>query len=521
MIYALCAAGIGGVALSLAFRPTPIDWVAWIAFVPALYCVDRANTARLAASCGCVFGFCFFLFDTGWVYFTLTAHGKFNPALACFLLTAMTAALALAPGCFAVVVWALKQRGVNPAASAPFLWVSQEYLRGELFGGFPWDLCGYSQAARLPLLQIADITGVYGVSFLVIAVNGALWEMTRAAASRRAPDRRLIAGAAALVALTLLYGHDRLAAFPPQSDRGGPCRVGLLQGNIPQEIKWNNKTRDYTFETFERLGADAVRDGARLLLWPETAIPVVLFPGSAGWKRTGDVSQRLGVPMLVGAPFEIRRAGVSSYVNSALLFDGNSVRFRYDKIHLVPFGEYMPLSNILPLGPGIAAREADYTPGKDMTVMTWDGCPPFSVLICYEAIFPELARMAVNKGARLLMNITNDGWFGDTAAPYQHLRMAKLRSVENRVQTLRCANTGISASFDPAGRITHSIPLHAEGFFTVNVEKRSAGSTCYTRFGDVFALMCALITLLMGVTALRDGRGYGGGPRLAWGRRPR
>jgi apolipoprotein N-acyltransferase len=137
--------------------------------------------------------------------------------------------------------------------------------------------------------------------------------------------------------------------------------------------------------------------------------------------------------MLIGAPSLRLVQGATSYYNSAFLVDGPSLRFRYDKIHLVPFGEYMPWTWLLPLGPGIAAREADFTPGETMTVMSVDECPPFSVLICYEAIFPELSRLALKNGAKLLINITNDGWFGATAAPYQHLAMARVRSIENRV----------------------------------------------------------------------------------------
>jgi apolipoprotein N-acyltransferase len=501
MIPRLAAAGLGGAVLSLAFRPHPFDCVAWLAFIPLFHAVDRAGRPGIAVAYGTIFGFCFFLFDTGWVYFTLTAHGKFTPVLACLLLAAMTAILAALPGCFALIVWALKQRGLGVAVSAPIVWTAMEYLRSILFGGFPWDLCGYSQAGRLALIQIADITGVYGVSFLVVSVNAALWELSEALRANRPPNWRLAGCIAGFLGISVVYGFDRLAAFPPNSVQAGACKVGLLQADIPQEIKWDQQTRDYTFHTFEQLGLQAVEDGAALLLWPETAIPTVLTPGSTGWKRTGTISQRLGIPMLVGAPFEITQGNASSYFNAALLFDGTSVRFRYDKIHLVPFGEYMPLSHILPLGPGIAAREADYTPGKDMTVMTSGGCPPFSVLICYEAIFPELARMAVNKGARLLMNITNDGWFGKTAAPYQHLRMARLRSVENRVQLLRCANTGISAAFDPAGRIKNSIPLNTRGHFTVNVAENSTTRTLYTRFGDLFALSCALMTVIMAINA--------------------
>lgn len=494
MIRCLIAAGLGGVALSLAFRPCPVDWAAWFAFVPLFHALDRAERPGLAAAYGILFGFCFFLCDTGWVYFTMTTHGKFNPASACLLLAAMTGLLAVLPGFFALIVWGIIQRGVSLTVSAAIVWTAMEFLRATLFGGFPWDLCGYSQSGRLILIQIADITGVYGLSFLVVSVNAAFYEMWDAFRSTRRPNWVLVAAVAGLLGITTLYGLDRLSSYSPSHVKAPGAKAGLLQANIPQELKWDQQARDYTFSAFEELGAEAVQDDASLLLWPETAVPTALHPGSPAWIRVGAVSQRLGVPMLVGAPFAVTEKSKTSYFNAALLFDGPSVRFRYDKIHLVPFGEYMPLSHILPLGPGIAARDADYTPGKEMTVMQLAGFPPFSVLICYEAIFPELAREAVIRGARALINLTNDGWFGRTAAPYQHLRMAKLRSVENRVPLLRCANTGVSAAFDPAGRMTHSIPLNTRGFFTARVGAESSAVSFYTRYGDVFALLCMVAT---------------------------
>ncbi len=211
--------------------------------------------------------------------------------------------------------------------------------------------------------------------------------------------------------------------------------------------------------------------------------------------------------MLIGAPSEKMVGKEIHYYNSALLVDGTHVRERYDKIHLVPFGEYMPLSWLLPLGPGIAAREADYSAGDTMTVMSLPHCPRFSVLICYEAIFPELARLAVNKGAEMLLNITNDGWFGRSGAPYQHLAMAGMRSVENRVWLVRAANTGISAAFDPTGRMVRQIPLDKQGFFIVRVSAHTGAETFYSRFGDVFAWVCVLICVVLGVFTLRGRRG--------------
>ncbi len=260
----------------------------------------------------------------------------------------------------------------------------------------------------------------------------------------------------------------RLKEFPaPQSDAAG-FKAGILQGNIPQEVKWEEAARKHTFATYEKLGREAVKEGAKLLIWPETSAPVVFGSGDDDWLVPGLISERLGVPMLVGAPSARLLHGEVAYYNSAFLVDANMLRFRYDKMHLVPFGEYMPFSSVLPLGPGIATREADYSAGGAMTVMRSKQGPRFSVLICYEAIFPELARTAVGNGARLLVNITNDGWFGETGAPYQHLAMAGFRGVENRVWVLRAANTGVSAAFDPRGENGQVNPTSKGGVFHCN-----------------------------------------------------
>jgi len=358
----------------------------------------------------------------------------------------------------------------------------------------------------LAVIQLADVTGIYGVSFLIVLVNAAFWETARSLMDRESLPVGTICAAAAAVVLTLSYGSWRLSEFPLDNEGNGGFRIGILQGNIAQEIKWEQQAREHTFQTYERLGREAVRNGARFLVWPETSVPVVFGDRDADWQRPGVISHALGVPMLVGAPAAEVVSNAIHYYNSAFLVDDGVLRERYDKIHLVPFGEYMPLSWLLPLGPGIAAREADYSPGTQMKVMQMDSGPRFSVLICYEAIFPELSRAALNNGADLLINITNDGWFGATAAPYQHFAMARVRSVENRVWLVRCANTGISAVFDPAGRVVSEIPLEKEGAVTVRIPGKVAAGSLYSHLGDVFALSCLGIGSFLGVAGVDLGK---------------
>lgn len=551
----LLSALAGGLLLSLAFPSFGFDLLAWVAFIPLFWSLSLVSRPNRAFLCGTVFGLGFFLVDLNWIYGALVTHGHFAPVAAVVVFLAMIAFLSLYPGGFTYIVALFASKGISPAYVAPFVWVVQEYARSTLFTGFPWDLVGYSQASRLTLLQVADVTGVYGISFLILLANATLWESIR---SQFMPNRfglrsiitlplpppvegggsqslspggrgkgeggfktgpgvpilnvrqgrlgpipwKLIAASVLAFALILSYGQVRIKQFSSTDNHPGGCAIGVLQGNIPQEVKWEGASREETFATYEKLGRKAVEQGAGLLIWPETSAPVVFGSGDRAWMRPGLISDKLGVPMLVGAPFQTTADGASNYYNSAFLVDSGMLRFRYDKIHLVPFGEYMPWSWLLPLGPGIAAREADYAAGEKMTLMRCRNCPPFSVLICYEAIFPELARVAVRNGARLLVNITNDGWFGATAAPHQHLAMAGLRSVENRVWLLRSANTGISAAFDPSGRMVRSLPLQHEGLFTVTVSEPNFPRSFYSRFGDVFAWGCVGVIVLLGISVV-------------------
>ncbi len=203
--------------------------------------------------------------------------------------------------------------------------------------------------------------------------------------------------------------------------------------------------------------------------------------------RDSHFKGKLKVPMLIGAPYETHTHDNVNFFNSAFLVENGELTERYDKIHLVPFGEYMPLSWMLPLGPGLAAREADYSAGSAVTIMKPGRFPPFGVLICYEAIFPDIARSAVLSGAEALVNITNDGWFGNSAAPYQHLVMAGFRAIENRVWLFRAANTGVSAVYDRAGRLVASLPLMEQGALVRRIPARPQAGSFYTRYGDIFA----------------------------------
>ncbi len=498
LIGSLLAAVGTGLLLAMAFPRTGLDALAWVCLVPLLWVLHRSSGPSRAAFVAWVCGVVFFAVDVRWISQTLSTHGHFSWFVAAVLFLLLVSFLALYFAAFGYFFVAFAAKGWGSAVFAPFLWVALEFLRTHLLTGFPWDLLGYSQAGRLSVMQVADITGVYGVSWLVVLVNVALWEVVECLAARTRP--RLIIPSCALVsvAIVLGYGHMRLGTYPAAQDASHTPKIAVLQGNIPQDEKWKPEARQTTFQRYEQLAQQARRQGAQLLVWPETSVPVLFGSPDPDQMRPREISLKLGLPMVIGAPSILPVDGRPRYYNSAFLVDGLSLQSEYHKIHLVPFGEYTPLTWLVGWSRGlIATRHANYSSGDRVTVMQAGDLPRFSVQICYEAIFPELARQALQNGAQMLINITNDGWFGDSAAPYQHLNMARVRAVENRVWLIRAANTGISAFIDPAGRITRVVALNTQGFLVAGVPYEGPVGGLYSRCGDLFAWACVVVCITL------------------------
>src|SRR5206468_453972 len=325
---------------------------------------------------------------------------------------------------------------------------------------------------------------VYGVSLVIVAVNAAL-------AGCLVLSRRSALGGVALAGVvlggTLVFGIWRLGA--PLSS--GEATVAVMQPSIEQPLKFEPghaaKTVGIYFSLTQRAGAQR----PDLIVWPETALPTVLRRDTEMLRALGSLSSSLGVPLLVGS-IDADGAPVPRLRNSAFLVTERGIAGRYDKIHLVPFGEFVPLSGMIGFVRGWAEFIADLEPGSKTSV--FPGPPaPFGVVICYEGIFPELVRDFVKGGARLIVNMTNDGWFGRTSGPWQHLAMYPFRAVEHRVTVVRAANTGVSAFIAPTGQIVRRISLFERSTMTERVFLRS-GETVYTRFGDWLAYLALCVT---------------------------
>jgi apolipoprotein N-acyltransferase len=472
---------LSGGALALAFPRFDFSLLAWIALVPVLTVAVRERP-RAALGWGWLAGTSFFLALLRWLDFTFRTYSAIPWPLTWLPIAALAGYCGLYTGLVTLgMAWLSRRRGEGVAlALAPALWIGGEWIRGWLMGGFPWGLLGYSQYGWLPVIQIAELTGVWGVSFVVVAVNAAvagLFMLSRRSALLGA------VGAGGLLVAVLAFGWWRLVAPPPPTE----AALALVQPSIDQPLKWSPGHADATLRTYLALTQEAGRHRPDLIVWPETAAPTVLRQDAGLQQVLEKISVETGAAILVGS-IDVSDSPPPRYYNSAFLLDGRAIVGRYDKIQLVPFGEYVPLSGLIGFVRSWAEFIAELEPGSGPVVLS--GPPgPFGVIICYEGVFPGLVRAFVRGGALFMVNMTNDAWFGRTSGPLQHLAMYPLRAVEHRVAIARVANTGVSAFIAPSGRIDERLGLFERGILRRAVPLRR-GQTVYTRLGDWLVWVC-------------------------------
>jgi apolipoprotein N-acyltransferase len=376
--------------------------------------------------------------------------------------------------------------------------VATEFFRGIAFGGFPWVPLGNSQVTVLPVAQLASVLGVYGVSALVAYVNAAIaYAMVTTGRTRTAA----IASAAAVLIAVGAWGTMRIA--DGALTRGGnTIRVGLIQGNVPQEEKWKADEARRIFTTYLAMTRDAVRRGAQYVIWPESSTPFMFEEDPVGQAAVRALAREVHVPILFGSDQE--EHGVDGSVrlyNAAFLVspEGRTAAV-YRKIHLVPWGEFIPMKRLLFFVSPLVDSFTDFSPGTAM-VMLPIGSHLSSTAICYEVVFPSLMRQAVTGGSELLSTITNDAWYGESSAPYQHFAMASMRAIEEGRYMARAANTGISGVVDPYGRIVEQSAIF-EQIALVDEVRFLTVRTIYSRFGDAIAYI-AMAIVAAGLVVLK------------------
>ncbi len=501
-IKTVALAVLGGLLATAAFPKIDLDWAAWAALVPLLWLLRDVAPAE-AFRRGLIFGIAHYASLLYWLVPTMVTYGHLPAALAIgilFLFASVLSLMSTAPLAGALTLCARTPARV--LLFFPLAWVGAEYLRSFLFSGFPWELLGYSQYRRLHLIQISDIFGVYGISALVAFVNAAL--LTAVLAGFRRPwQNKAVSGRMALGGLVAagvltgaawVYGTVRIAEVDRLAAAAPTARIGAVQGNIEQSQKWDPAFQIATIEKYLRLSRSALSLNPELVVWPESAAPFYLFHEVPPTRMLLAGIAGAEAHFLIGAPSFRAREKATDYYNSAfLLGPGAEVIGKYDKAHLVPFGEYTPFKEYLPFLGKIVEHVGDFAAGKKGHTLEWQG-RRLGIQICYEIIFPALSRAMAQNGATLLVNITNDAWYGTTAGPYQHFSLVVLRAVENRRALVRAANTGISGFVDPVGRVLDPTALMTEAA-VVRPLPLLETQTVYTRWGDVFAAGCLGVAL--------------------------
>lgn len=487
------SASLSGVLLALSYPKPGLSILAWVAFLPLFYAI-RGKSPKSSFKLGFLSGLVAYSAVFYWLNIVMMKYGKL-PLLVSISLTFLMAvyfALYLAITCG--LTRFAEDYSIPAVVTFPFLWVTLEYARAYLLSGFPWASLGYTQYRTLPLIQIADITGVYGVSFLILLVNFFLYQLWRWVRGKDGASYPFLATAAAisLLLLTIFYGFISLNRV----DSGKEIKVGLAQGNIPQDIKWDLSFQEETVAIYERLSRKTAGTGVELIVWPESSLPFFFQKEPEYSKRVSSLARELNSYLVVSSPALEHEDGVERLFNSGFLIsaDGSTVG-RSDKVHLVPFGEYVPMARLLPFVKKMVQGIGDFSPGKAVSPLS-ARFGKMGLLICFEGIFPEISREYVRNGAGLLVNITNDAWFGDSSAPYQHLSMTVFRAVENRVPLIRSANTGITAFIDSRGHIQGMTRLFREAMLTGTV-RLGTERTLYTRFGDIFAWSCGMVSFIV------------------------
>jgi apolipoprotein N-acyltransferase len=467
-----------GVLLALAFPQPHWGLLAWVALVPLLMVALEAKPAA-AFGWGFVSGAVFFSITVSWLYGFFRSYGEMSVATAAGVLGLMVAILSLYPAAYALAVRWMTRTGTGWAlAVSPFFWVALELGRGHMPAiGFPWNLLGYAVSDRLGLVQLVTLTGIYGLSFVVAAYNALLLWAWR---ERGAKAIGTWAAVTAALVLTITVG-GRLVPRP--AGQHASYASNWEQQNAAE------------FAAIDRLTIDAGRSAPGLIIWPEAPAP---FSFEDPWfvAQATKIAQQSRSDFLAGVDeWTYPRGAAPQAANSAVMVDAAGRRiFRYDKIHLVPFGEYVPWRRWLWFARRLTGGIGDFTPGSERTVGRMDG-GTFAVFICYEAIFPNEVRQFADRGAELLVNISDDGWYGHSKALAQHLNMARVRAVENRRWLLRDTNTGLTAVIDPYGRIRGRLPPDTRAALTARYDFRS-GRTLYTRWGDWWPKLAILVSLL-------------------------
>ncbi|ETR69100.1 MAG: apolipoprotein N-acyltransferase [Candidatus Magnetoglobus multicellularis str. Araruama] len=492
---------ISGAMLTAAFPRTGFDFIAWFSFVPLLLAI---NSTRSVFKTGCLAGFVHHLTLVYWLVKALNEYGHL-PIITCIpLLVLLCLYLSLYMGLFCVLVKHLCKKPWQ-LICAPFFWVALEYARTLTQFAFPWELLGYSQYLKLPLIQIADITGVYGISWLIILFNVAILCFLLNTSKQKWQESeisiRLVYAFLGCVilffVLFLTYGLSRMYTIDQHiGNDAKQMKVAVVQGNIDQAVKWDDSFRKSTVDKYIQTSMSETNYDADLIVWPETAVPIYIQQETKLSQLLKNyIDNQLSAFLIGGLRYEKTVMGDWQFYNSAyLLYPGHFGQQYYDKAHLVPYGEYVPFQTVFPFLNKIVQGAGDFTEGQSVAPLKWNQWA-IGPQICYEILFPSISRTLVQKGADIIVNITNDAWYGRSCAPYQHFSMVVFRAVENKRSLARAANTGISGCINPFGKIVSRSELFTKSNINCVLPVLDE-ITVYCQYGDIFAIFCCIVLIV-------------------------
>lgn len=499
-----CAAALGGLA-TLALPPADLVPVLLVAFPGLLWLLDGAKTGRSAFAIGWFFGFGHHLLGLYWISAALfTDIERFWWALP-LSAAGLPVVMAMFSGGATLLFHLFRRRGFGMGLTGPLLfagcWGLFEWLRGHVFTGFPWNLIGYSWDGVLPVLQSASLFGIYALGLLTVAVAC----LPAAVPDPQVGSRRAWAAVAAGLALFAVlggWGAARLAGAPVETVPG--VRLRLVQAAIDQRLKWAPGERERNVQQHLALSAAPGPEPVTHVIWAETAVPMFVEQDARVRQALGSVVPSGGL-LITGAPrTAVDADGERRYYNSLVAVDGSgAVAGSFDKFHLVPFGEYMPLRRWLPVG-AIAGNGAEFSPGPGVVTLSLKGLPPVSPQICYEGIFPGAVVDEANR-PEWMLNLTNDAWYGRTAGPHQHFAIVRLRAIEEGLPLVRVANTGISGVVDAYGRVSALLGLGERGTIDATLPKAPGFATAYARVGDTIFGLLLMTCFLAGWFARQRG----------------
>jgi apolipoprotein N-acyltransferase len=489
---------VSGALFVLSFPKFGHPAFGWIALTPLLVALSGAALRR-AFLLGLATGIIYFTGTLYWITGVMAVYGGLQTWVAVLINAALIAYLALFPALFALITrWLVMAYGRSALLAAPVVWVATELGRSSITS-FPWELLGYSQVTVLPIAQLASLLGVYGLSMLVAAMSAAL--AFAAAGPRQGRVRYMPAAGAVMIVLAIAVWGSRRVAASEWTRAGEPIRIGMIQGNVDQAQKWDIKRASAIFQDYVNMTRQAIREGAQLVLWPESSTPFLFEENLPAAAVVRTLAQEARVPIVFGSD-QIERGHPDRFFNSAFLVraDGTTGGV-YRKMHLVPFGEYVPFQRLLFFAAPLTEQAGTFSPGLNPELLPVNG-HRLSVAICYEVVYPDLVRQFVTGGSELLTTITNDAWFGQTSAPTQHFQQAAMRAIENGRYLVRSANTGISGIVDPYGRVLAQTPIF-ESAVLVGEARFLRTSTFFSRHGDVLAYASVIATLVLLVVARR------------------